>query len=233
MRGWLQKLFSPTPVAAPDAPAFWKSYIQSMDQLPESSTPLQEVPFVVLDTETTGFDARQDKVLSVGAVKVQGGQVWVSESFACLVRQEVALGNKSPEVHGLLRPQLTQEGLPEQEALAQLLRFCGNAVLVGHHIGFDLAMVNVMVRRCGIHGKLLNPCIDTAQLARRLEQPRLHPDAFRPADYTLDALISKYNLPSEARHTAPGDAFMTAILLLKLLAKARKRGIMTVRELVG
>ncbi|WP_299825102.1 3'-5' exonuclease [uncultured Pontibacter sp.] len=232
MANWLHKLFTRPPQAAPHDPEFWKIYIQSINSQPAAATPLQDAVFVVFDTETTGLDTKTDKVLSIGAVKVQGQQVLVQDSLECLVHQEVELGNKSPEVHGILPSQVQEQGLTEQEALQAFLYFAGNAILVGHHVKFDTDMLNGMLRRSGIQGKLLNRSIDTAQLAQRLERFRHSPDSFNRSDYSLDALSQKYNLPTEARHTAPGDAFTTAILLLKLLALAKKRGIKTVGELV-
>ncbi|MBC5993175.1 3'-5' exonuclease [Pontibacter cellulosilyticus] len=231
MLNWLKKLFTRPTQAAPDDPEFWKVYLQSINNQPANSTPLHEAVFVVFDTETTGLDTKTNKVLSIGAVKVQGQQVLVHDSFECLVQQEVEQGNKSPEVHGIL-PSQVQLGLTEQEALKAFLTFAGNAILVGHHVKFDTDMLNGMLRRSGIQGKLYNRSIDTAQLAQRLERFRQSPDSFSRSDYSLDALSQKYNLPTEARHTAPGDAFTTAILLLKLMALAKKRGIRTVGELV-
>ncbi|WP_276498035.1 PolC-type DNA polymerase III [Pontibacter litorisediminis] len=218
-------------MASPEAPAFWKSYIESINNLPTAAIPFAAAEFVVFDTETTGFDTNEDRVLSIGAVKVQGQQVLVQESFECVVRQEMAAGNKSAEVHGLLRKQVEQ-GVPEQEALQAFLAYIGNSMLVGHHLKYDASMINGMIRRSGIDGKLHNRSIDTALLAKRLEHGRHHAGNHSHADYTLDALIRRYNLPTEARHTASGDAFITAILLLKLLALAKKRGITTVGELV-
>lgn len=232
MLDWLQKLFTHTPQAAPHDPDFWKVYLQSIAQQPTATTPLQETVFVVFDTETTGLETKSDKVLSIGAVKVQGQQVLVQDSFECLVQQEIEFGNKSPEVHGILYSQVQEQGITEQEALQAFVTFASNAILVGHHVKFDIEMLNGMIRRSGIQGRLYNRSIDTALLAQRLERYRQSPDDFRRSDYNLDTLIKKYNLPTEARHTAPGDAFITAILLLKLLALAKKRGIKTVEDLM-
>ncbi|GAB3828616.1 3'-5' exonuclease [Pontibacter rugosus] len=231
MLTWLNKLISTKPEANPNDPAFWKAYIQSINRQASSDVPLSVAEFVVFDTETTGLDEKNDKVLAIGAVKVRQGQVLVQESFECVVRQEIAYGNKSAEVHGLLRQELEQ-GVPELDALEAFLAFAGNAVLVGHHVAFDVEMVNGMMQRSGLEGRLYNKTLDTAQLAKRLERRQLSPDSYRRSDYTLDTLISKYNLPTESRHTASGDAFITAILLLKLLAQAQKRGIKKVGELV-
>lgn len=230
MRRWWKELLNSKPQATSDDPDFWQVYIEAINSQ-SSSSPLATAAFVVFDTETTGLDPKQDKVLSIGAVRVREGQVLVQESFECIVRQQIAQGNKSAEVHGLLRQEVEQ-GVPEAEALQQFLAFAGGAVLVGHHVAFDVEVVNGMIQGCGINRKLHNKTLDTAQLAKRLERRHHSPDSFSRSDYTLDSLISNYNLPKESRHTASGDAFITAILLLKLLAQAKKRGINKVGELV-
>ncbi|GHA71759.1 3'-5' exonuclease [Pontibacter akesuensis] len=231
MRRWWKELLRGKPQAAPGDPDFWQAYIRAVNSQFSAANPLATAEFVVFDTETTGLDPKQDKALSIGAVKVLAGQVLVQESFECVVRQQIAHGNKSAEVHGLLRQEVEQ-GVSEPEALRQLLDFAGGAVLVGHHVAFDMEVVNGMIKGSGISGKLHNKTLDTAQLAKRLERRHHSPDSFSRSDYTLDSLIHKYNLSNESRHTAAGDAFITAILLLKLLAQAKKRGINMVGELV-
>lgn len=229
MANWLKNLFGKKEPAM--VPAYWQHYLQTIDIQVPPHTPIAETTFVVFDTETTGLNSKTDKVLSIGAVKVQGLQVLVQDTFETLVRQDVQAGNKSAEVHGIL-PGQVQTGLPEQEALKAFLKFAGSAILVGHHVRFDVEMLNQMARRQSINDKLRNYTLDTAQLAIRLERRHSSPDTFSSSDYSLDALVQKYNLPTEDRHTATGDAFTTAILLLKLLALAKKRGITTIGELV-
>lgn len=228
---WLKGLIQQLKPADQDAPAFWQRYSALFkEQLPKQ-TSLNEIDFVVFDTETTGLDQRTDKVLSIGAVRVRQLQVLVSDTYECLVQQEGAGLTRSAEVHGLLSKQLEQ-GITEREAVEGFVNFSGNAVLVGQHVAFDIAMVNQMLRRQGIKGKLRNRSIDTAQLAIRLERRHADSHTLKPAEYSLDALCEKYNLPTEDRHTASGDAFATALLLLKLLSIARQRGIVTVGDLM-
>ncbi|PKV66494.1 3'-5' exonuclease [Pontibacter ramchanderi] len=228
---WLKELMHQLKPADQDAPAFWQRYSAALkEQLPKD-TPLAEAEFVVFDTETTGLDQRQDKVLSIGAIKVRGLQVLVSDTFECLVQQEGAAATKSAEVHGLLSKQLEQ-GIPEGEAVEGFVEFIGNAILVGQHVAFDIAMVNQMLQRQGIRGKLRNRSVDTAHLAIRLERRHADSHTLKTAEYSLDALCDRYNLPTDDRHTASGDAFATALLLLKLLSLAKKRGVATVGELI-
>jgi DNA polymerase III subunit epsilon len=228
---WLKELIHQLQPVDKNAPAFWHRYSTALKEQPPGSTPLAEAEFVVFDTETTGLDRRTDKVLSIGAIKVRGLQVLVSDTFECLVQQEGAPATKSAEVHGLLSSQL-EAGITEQEAVEGFIDFIGNATLVGQHVAFDIAMVNQMLKRQGIKGKLRNRSVDTAQLAIRLERRHADSHTLKNAEYSLDALCEKYNLPTDDRHTASGDAFATALLLLKLLSLAKKRGVTTVGELV-
>lgn len=228
---WLKRFI--TGVHPPDktAPAYWQQYLAKMKTQLPANTPIAEAEFVVFDTETTGLDKRKDKVLSIGAVRVRGLQVLVSDSFECLVQQEGAPASKSAEVHGLLTKQL-EKGITESEALEMLVGFIGGAILVGQHVDFDITMVNQMLKRQAIRGKLRNSTIDTARLAVRLERRHADTHTLKPSEYSLDNLCARYNLPTEDRHTAAGDAFATALLLLKLLSLARQRGIVTIGDLL-
>lgn len=228
---WLKEFIHQLQPVDKNAPAFWQRYSTALKEQPPGSTLLSEAEFVVFDTETTGLERRTDKVLSIGAIKVRGLQVLVSDTFECLVQQEGAPSTKSAEVHGLLSSQL-ESGMTEQEAVEGFIDFIGNAILVGQHVAFDIAMVNQMLKRQGIKGKLRNRSVDTAHLAIRLERRHADSHTLKNAEYSLDALCEKYNLPTDDRHTASGDAFATALLLLKLVSLAKKRGVTTVGELV-
>ncbi|MCP2042223.1 PolC-type DNA polymerase III [Pontibacter sp. HSC-36F09] len=228
---WLKALLHQLKPIDQNAPAFWLRYSDALKEQLPGSTPLSKVEFVVFDTETTGLDQRTDKVLSIGAIKVHGLQVLVSDTFECLVQQEGAPSTKSAEVHGLLTKQLEQ-GIAEREAVEGFVDFIGNAIMVGQHVAFDVAMVNQMLKRQGIKDKLRNRSVDTAHLAIRLERRHGDSHTLKTGEYSLDALCERYNLPTDDRHTASGDAFATALLLLKLLSLAKKRGIETVGELM-
>ncbi|PVY41880.1 3'-5' exonuclease [Pontibacter virosus] len=228
---WLKELIHQLQPVDKNAPAFWHRYSTALKEQASGGTPLAEAEFVVFDTETTGLDQRRDKVLSMGAIKVRSLQVLVSDTFECLVQQEGAPSTKSAEVHGLLSKEL-EGGIAEQEAVEGFIDFIGNAILVGQHVAFDIAMVNQMLKRQGISGKLRNRSVDTAHLAIRLERRHADSHTLKTGEYSLDALCERYNLPSDDRHTASGDAFATALLLLKLLSLAKKRGIATVGELL-
>ncbi len=211
-------------------PAFWQAYLEANRQALSKKLPLEEVCFVVFDTETTGLNPRSDRLLSIGAVKVIGNKILTDAPFERTIRQEhLPHHREAIGVHGIL-PGQSLAGQEETQALQEFLSYTGNAVLVGHHLRFDVSILNEALKRCHA-GKLRNPLIDTRALALRVEKGRGGHDD-QPGKYSLDALCQRYHIPGSDRHTAAGDAYITAILLLKLLARLRKRGVGKLGELI-
>lgn len=222
--GWLTKLLRP----AGDYPEFWKEYLASFQGALGKKTPIGEVRFVVFDTETTGLDFRKDYILSIGAVSVQNWQIDLGRRLECYVQRSYRPSREAVAVHGILPGSNLARGIDEIEAVKRFVEYCHGSVLAGHHVGFDIAMVDQALR--GLIGrKLANKRIDTAALARRVSGRN---DYEQPGAYGLDALCRLYNIPMSDRHTAAGDAFITAVLLMKLLARLKKRGVHTLGDLM-
>lgn len=212
-----------------DLPEFWKTYLSSFDQSYERDTPIENIRFVCFDTETTGLNPKKDQILSIGAVRIQNWNIEVADRLECLVHQEYEPVSRSIEVHGIL-PKERLESLSEKEALEAFLQFIGPSVLVGHHVGFDISMLNeVLFSVLGRKVRLKNAAIDTMHLARRLLPPTHHLSA---GDLSLDRLAEKNNIPVHDRHTAAGDSYITGVLFLKLLDKLQKRGNRTLSDLL-
>jgi DNA polymerase-3 subunit epsilon len=188
-----------------------------------AKTPLADIRFVVFDTETTGFDIKHDKIISIGAVSLKAQRIDVSDSFEVLVRQDNVGARDAVSVHGLLRKDIAT-GVDERTAVTGFLDYIGNSVLVAQHAGFDIAMVNNLLgRHFGV--RLFNDVIDTASLAKRLEKGPYYNLAHKAGEYKLDALCERYNIRLHDRHTSAGDAYLTAQLYQRLLAKSRLSGI--------
>lgn len=213
-----------------ELPARICSYVKRCAEVSALDHSLEEVRFVVFDTETTGFDSSKDSVISIGAVALEGSLIRVQDSFEVLIRRDSVGDSEAVTTHGLLLKDL-HEGCDEAEAVNGFLEYTGNSVLVAQHADFDVAMINAILKKQ--YGfELFNQVIDTASLAKRLEKGPYYNLAHKSGEYRLDVLLERYNIRLYDRHTAAGDAFLTAQLFQMLLIKAGHAGIKTLRELL-
>ncbi len=184
-------------------PPFWQEYLSSFKS---SASPY----FVAFDCETTGLDVRKDRLLSIGAVRFTAERILVHQSIELMVHQ-TKVNDETIKIHGIL-PSTTQEAeLSEQEAVKELLEFIGNSPLVGHHIRFDVAMIDQALKRMGL-GKLKNRTYDTNLIFKQQHHYPLE------QNISLDDLCAHFRLKAENRHTALGDAYLTAIIHQRLTA---------------
>ncbi len=199
---------------------FLEAYIDGTAKTVAEKTALPDMRFVALDAETTGFDLVKDRMLSLAIIEVKGGRLQVASSTAWLIYQATALLGPAVSVHGIL-PAETATGRLEADILRDLLPRLQGAVLVGHHVAFDAAMITAALKRhYGI--ALRNPLLDTANLAM------IAVDAFAKTGYpgqrapSLDEVCAQCGIPPVERHTAEGDAFTTAMLFLTLCARLQR-----------
>ena len=205
-------------------------YLQAFDQKADRKSPVDQLHFVVFDTETSGLDPHKAHLLSLGAVAVHQQSILIGHSLEMTAFAPGSEIQDNVAIHGITRREL-QEGADEAVILEKWLSFIGNSILVAHHVAFDLAIMNRLCKRYyGI--KIKNTVLDTAHLARRLEQGTQLDEYIKPEEYSLDLLCERYGIRPDDRHTAAGDAYITAQLLLKLLAQARKKGIRTYSDLL-
>jgi DNA polymerase-3 subunit epsilon len=210
---------------------FWKPRTQKSDftaafleqakvNIP-SIRAIDQLNFVVLDTETTGLDPAVDFILSFGAVKISNLTIQISTAVEWYPISPKN-GKETAQIHEIVA---TKTPILISEFVPNLFAYLGDSILVGHHLGFDLEMLLKASRVYGLE-EFPNPCVDTMNLAIRLEHgPHADRTQIKREDYTLDALCARYGIIPEDRHTAAGDAFLTAQILLKLLALAKQKGI--------
>jgi len=195
-------------------------YAQACRRLPQPRAPLERLDFVAFDTETTGTDPRRDGVVSIGAIGMHGGQIHLGNVFETLVKFNY--NTASVVVHGVTQEEAEARGISEEAALLGFLDYIGGAVLVGHHVGFDLEIIS---RGCEKHfgTRLCNPAVDTMALTLNLERDgALPPTGDGPPDYSLEGLCQRFRIIPRDRHTASGDAFITAQIFLRLQRLARR-----------
>ena len=182
-------------------------------------TPVDKVRFVLLDTETTGTDPRRDKIITIGAVAVQAGQIMIGDSFEAMLH--IPYNMSSVKIHGITRDQ-ARDGMSEGEALEAFLPYLRGDVIVGHHIGHDVQALDVACRR-NVGVGLQNQSLDTMDLALHLERDGAFTSK-KIQGFTLDALCEFFGVVTHDRHTAGGDALLTAQVFVRLLRVARKVG---------
>lgn len=208
-------------------PAYWLDYEAHFKKSWPRDSPLEAVRFVVLDTETTGFDRKGDHMLSIGAVSLVGWKMDLQDSFDYLIHQHFKPNGETIAVHGITPGQVAYSR-DELEVVTMLLAYLRDAIIVGHHIKFDIGMLNEALHRQGLPA-LKNKTIDTISLSNRVSPSAYFVD---PQLSSLDALCKRYKIPAHDRHTAAGDAYITAILFMKLAARLRTRGVKTLGDLL-
>jgi len=194
---------------------FWK---KEENNLFDENITIEETRFVVLDTETTGFDYENDRMLCIGALVLQNGIINVQDSFEVYLEQD-HYDKSTAQIHGILKDLLVKRPT-ELEALQQFLDFLGDSIIIAHHTIFDVTIINKALERNGLP-HLTNKTLDTAYLYKKtLIQSHLFE---RKDHYTLDDLADKFDISKKDRHTALGDAYITAIAFLKIVKKLREK----------
>ena len=210
------------------SPAFVAEYLRHFAHSFAAETPVHLVRFVVLDSETTGLDPRKDRLITIGAVAVVGGEILLEDAFDGLI--QVQYNSSAVTVHGVTR-QESLAGVTEPEALERFLAYLKDGVIVGHHIGHDVATLNAgYERHWGF--SLKNQNLDTMGLTLNLERDGAFQNGRSITDFSLDGLCGLFGVIPYDRHTASGDAFMTAQVFLRLLRLAERHGLSTLGELM-
>ena len=161
--------------------------------------------YIVFDLETTGLSNASERIIEIGAVKVENGQI--IDSFDTFVDPEKAI---SPEITRLTS--ITNEmvaGAPtESEALEQFFHFCdGCDIFVAHNADFDMGFLRTAIRRCGREEDPVQ--IDTLVMGRAM-YPELR-------KHKLDTLAEHMGVEQKHHHRADDDARVLAEIFLKML----------------
>ena len=201
---------------------FWKKEENLFDE----NITIEETRFVVLDTETTGFDYENDRILCIGALALQNGIIEVKNSFEIYLQQD-HYDKSTAQIHGILRDFVVKRP-SELEALEQFLAFLGDSIIIAHHTIFDVTMINKALERNNLP-QLTNKTLDTAYLYKKtLIQSHLFE---RKDHYTLDDLADKFDISKKDRHTALGDSYITAIAFLKIVKKLKEKKAINLNQL--
>ncbi|GAB2179675.1 3'-5' exonuclease [Dongia sp. agr-C8] len=185
-----------------------------------ASTLLAALPALALDTETTGLDPVRDRIVSLGAVRLQGAELQRDQVIDRLINPGRKIPAASTAVHGISDRMVADA--PAYAAVApEIMAALQGVALIGHHTVFDLAVLRRASNAVGIDWQD-PPWLDTALL-----YSALHPEA---RDFELDAVAQQVGVAIRGRHTALGDALATAEIYLKLLPDLEAHGIVTLGQ---
>lgn len=186
-------------------------------------TPLEQQIFVVVDLETTGLNAENDRITEIAAVRLRGGDVL--GEFATLVAPGVPVPAFITTLTGISDAMVTQAP-PLRDVLPAFHAFARDAVLVAHNAPFDIGFLRAACASCGERWPHL-VVVDTLELARTLVSRG------EVANYKLPTLAQLFDSPTPSAHRATADARATAHILRALISRLRRAGVHDLSGLLG
>jgi DNA polymerase-3 subunit epsilon len=182
---------------------------------------ISKTTFVVVDVETTGMSAIDDRITEIAMMKVQDGRL--VDEFSTLVNPLLTIPAYITSMTGIDNV-MVQSAPPAREVVPFIAEFLGDAIFVAHNAAFDWGFVSQTARReRGI--ELDNQRLCTVKLSSRI-LPHLPSKSLGPVAEHLNITIPE-------RHRASGDAYATALVLVKFLSYLQKKeGLKTVEELL-
>ncbi|HZA49709.1 MAG TPA: exonuclease domain-containing protein [Myxococcaceae bacterium] len=181
---------------------------------------LTDLAYTVFDTETTGLEpSRGDEIVAIGAVRIVNGRLLHHEVFEQLVDPRRPMSADAVRITGIDSTML--EGQPAiEKVLPEFHNFCEDTVLVAHNAAFDMRFLQLKEERAGV--RFSQPVLDTLLLAA-VVHPHLE-------SVTLEKMVQLFGVNPIGRHTALGDAIMTAEVLLKMIPLLADKGVVTLRD---
>ena len=184
--------------------------------------PLRKLTFVVFDTETTGlYPSEGDEIIQIGAIRMVNGRILHDETLDQLVDPQRYVPPTSVEVHGI-QPELLVGQPTIGEVLPTFHRFCEGSVLVAHNAAFDMKFLQLKEQETGL--RFDHPVLDTLLLSWIV-----HPNQ---DGHSLDKIAQRFDIPIIGRHTALGDAIVTAEVLVRLIPLLEAAGVQTLEEAI-
>ncbi|MEO7976429.1 3'-5' exonuclease [Flavobacterium sp.] len=182
-------------------PDFWKNYVNKFETKPNR--------FVVISTETSGLNPEKDVILSIGSFAVVDNSIIIQDSFEAVLLQLKYYQENGISNEFIIESKMKK--LEEADAIQSLIDYIGNAVLVGHHINFDIEMINEGLERLNC-GRLKNEALDIDVMYRKLND-------INDKEFSLNDLCEIYKIPKSDRHSSSQDAYRIGLLFLKLKSK--------------
>jgi DNA polymerase-3 subunit epsilon len=200
---------------------FGAKAMQPGDRLGEQR--LADLTYTVFDTETTGLEpSRGDRIIQIGATRIVAGKLRRQETFEQLVDPERALSEAGMAIHGI-RPEMLRGQPTQREVLPAFHAFVHDTVLVAHNAAFDMRFLQLAEADRGGSGvRFEQPVLDTLLLSAVLHRQQ--------DDHRLEAIAQRLGVTVLGRHTALGDAMVTAEVFVKMIPLLEAAGIRTLAQ---
>jgi DNA polymerase-3 subunit epsilon len=181
---------------------------------PSLDTPLSELPILAVDFETTGLDAKADKLLSVGFVTLEQEQIKLKSSYHQIIKAKAKLEASNVIIHQITDDQ-KEQGKPLELVVERLLKALAGKVMLVHFARIERQFLQqACLELYGFSPDF--PMIDTLVVAKRQLDKR--DVAYDPSELRLSSLRHQIKLPDHHGHDALNDAVATAELLLAQMA---------------
>jgi DNA polymerase III epsilon subunit family exonuclease len=175
---------------------------------------LSSTEFVVFDLETTGAKSPPCRITEIGAWRVRNGEV--TDEFQTLINPEIPIPRFITHLTGISDGMVADAPLFADIAY-DFLEFIGDSILVAHNSGFDMRFLNHEIGRVFGSYRLVNPCLCTVLLSRKLL-----PDI---TNHKLKTVAEHYSIDLINHHRASDDAKATAHIFVNLLSRLQSDGV--------
>jgi len=181
---------------------------------------LAELSYTVFDTETTGLQpAAGDEIIQIGAARIVNGRLLRQESFEQLVDPQRSIPAAGIPIHGI-RPEMVRGQPTIAEVLPAFHTYARDTVLVAHNAAFDMRFLQLKEEATGL--RFDQPVLDTLLLSALL-----HPNQ---ESHKLEHIAERFGITVVGRHTALGDALVTAEVFQKMIPLLAGMGIHTLGQ---
>lgn len=189
--------------------------------LPDFNAAITEVPWLIFDFETSGLDADRDRILSIGSIVAQQGQIGLASARHHYIAGEHPVNAHSAVVNHIT-PEMLRNGIALDEAMEALFTDLRAKVAVVHGRMVERAFINAWLSSRYGREDLPLLWVDTLELERRYQQAARQ----MQNDLRLSSIRRDYQLPDYPAHHALCDAVATAELLLaQLHARSHEQGL--------
>lgn len=195
---------------------------------PTLNTPIDKVKILAVDFETTGLDAKLDKLLSVGFVALEQQQISLKSSYHQIIKTQAQLEESNVIIHHITDSQ-KEKGQALATVVEVLLKALAGNVMLVHFARIEKQFLSQACLE--LYGMApVFPMIDTLVLAkRRLDKRDV---AYDPSELRLTHLRNKFDLPEFHAHNALNDAIATAELFMAQMSKANRDGKKTLEDVL-